>query len=295
MLKFSSPFLLFFLLSFTTTFFSQNYSYIPFVGGKYIEEGITFDDLEFNIDDNTWVSNKIPIGKKFEIRVENPKGYLVENGLCYPGISVLIKNSKNDTLANVPNLYKENSDGLEYLYLNNLKVNLGFNETSKVGDTLQVNVTFFDSKSENKTAFELNVIITDPKHPLNKSTSLFSRKSYTGYKVNSSVEFEGVKSTDSIVANDTLLVMRVKDIRVNNLNFNKMKSSLTIYDSHLNTIDPNKATGGISLQKEFNSTNDKLDIVFTINKFTAQTNEKFWMYRFENLETNEVIEVFNKF
>ena len=89
--------------------------------------------------------------------------------------------------------------------------------------------------------------------------------------------------------------MRVKDIRVNNLNFNKMKSSLTIYDSNLNIIDPNKATGGISLQKEFNSTNDKLDIVFTINKFTAQTNEKFWMYRFENLETNEVIEVFNKF
>jgi hypothetical protein len=60
-------------------------------------------------------------------------------------------------------------------------------------------------------------------------------------------------------------------------------------------IDPNKALGSINMDKQYNSLENKLDIIFTINKLTAQPNEKFWMYRFENLETNEVIEVFNKF
>jgi hypothetical protein len=295
MLKFFCSIYAFYFLSLASTVLSQNYRYIPYIGGKYIEEGITFDDLELNIDENTWVSNKIPINKKFEIRIENPKGYLVENGLCFPGIAVLIKNSKNDTLANLPNLYEGNTDGLEYLYLNNLKVNLGFNEAAKIGDTLQVNVTFFDTKSTNKTTFELNVIIVDSKLALNKSTSSFLHKSYTGYKVNSSIEFDGVKTNDSIVDIDTLKIMRVKEIRMEKLKFSKMKASLTIYDSQLNIIDPNKASGSINMEKQFNDMENKLDIIFTINKLTAQPNEKFWMYRFENLETNEVIEVFNKF
>lgn len=295
MTEFSAFFTLFFSFYFISSVFSQNYRNIPFVGGKYIEEGITFDDFEFNLDENTWVSNKIPIGKKFEIRIENPKGYFVENGLCFPGISVLIKNSKNDTLANIPNIYNENSEGLEYLYLNNLKFNLGFNEKSKVGDTLNIKVVFFDTKSTSKTTFDLNVIIADSKLPLNKSNSSYAHKSYTGYKVSSSVEFDGVKTDESVIGNDTLSVMRVKEIRMSQLNVSKMKSSLTIYDSQLNIIDPNKATGGVSLEKQFNSEKNNLDLIFTINKFTAQADEKFWMYRFENLETNEVIEVFNKF
>ena len=273
----------------------KNIYYLPFVGGKYEENGIKFKEIEVFLIDNIWVSNKLPINKTFEVIMREPEGFVLENGVCHPGISLIIKNTKNDTLANVPNVYEGKTEGFEIEYLKSLTMSLGYNEKSKVGDTLSLEICFFDTKSENKTKIDFSTVIVDPKLPLNNPLSTFSYKSYTGYKVASSIYIKDVKNKDTVINNEEFEILTLNDLDVTEENLVKLKTCLTVFDKKLNIIDPNKISVSLNVEKRVNKETGACNLIFTSKRKKRTDIERFWMYRLENLETNEVIEVFNKF
>lgn len=273
----------------------RNIHYLPFVSGKYEENGIKFSEIEISLEGYVWVSNKLPINKTFEVIMNEPTGFVVENGICYPGISLIIKNSKNDTLANVPNVYEDKTDGFDLESLKSLTMSLGFNEQSKVGDTLLLEIVFFDTKSDKKTKIDFSTIIVDSKLPLNNPSSSYSFKSYTGYKVSSSMDIPNVKNEYTSINNEEYEILTLKEINIEEKNLSKMKTSLTVYDNQINIIDPNKISVSLNVEKEMNLEKGTCNLIFTSKRKKQTDIERFWMFRLENLETNEVIEVFNKF
>jgi len=288
--------ILFFLLISNSTFiFSQNLGHLPFCGGKYKEEGITFKSFEITLEEDDWISNKLPIGKKFEIKIKEPQGFVVEKGICHPGVSLIIKNSENDTLANVPNIYDSNEEGFEIEYLKSLTMSLGYNQHSKVGDTLLLFIEFFDTKSDKKTTVELSTIIVDSILPLNTTKSVYSFKSYTGFNVNSTLEIENVNSKDTLIQGIDFEILTLKNVVIDEFSYSKLKTTFAILDKDLNSIDPNEMTADVKMNKVLNEQNKTCNLIFTINKTKISPYEHYWIYRFENLKTNEVIEVFNKF
>lgn len=89
--------------------------------------------------------------------------------------------------------------------------------------------------------------------------------------------------------------MTLNDLDVTEENLVQLKTSLTVYDKQLNIIDPNKISVSLNVEKRVNKETGACNLIFTSKRKKRTDIEHFWMYRLENLETNEVIEVFNKF
>jgi len=276
-------------------FYAQNYGVLPFTGATFKEEGIKFKDIEITLEDNTWISNKLPIDKSFEIKMKNPVGFEVINGMCFPGISILVCSKNGDTLGYAPNIYGDYNEGLEFEYLKSLTVKLGYNEQSKVGDTLSVNVVFFDSKGTRKTSVDMTNIIVNPILPLNTTNSTYSSKSYTGYRVNSTVEAKHIETNDTIIKGEKYQFFSINHVIMSPVVMDKMKSIFTVYDSNCNVIDPKSIGAEIILSKDFDTDNYVYKLIYLVKKNPAIKGQFYWSHKHEFLKANDAIEVFNVF
>jgi hypothetical protein len=109
------------------------------------------------------------------------------------------------------------------------------------------------------------------------------------------MDIPNVKNEYTSINNEEYEILILKEINIEEKNLSKMKTSLTVYDNQLNIIDPNKISVSLNVEKEANLEKSTCNLIFTSKRKKRTDIERFWMFRLENLETNEVIEVFNKF
>ncbi|ASS49250.1 MAG: hypothetical protein A3D31_04010 [Candidatus Fluviicola riflensis] len=156
---------------------------LPFTGMRYTEAGIHAEEINVDLAEETWTSNRLPINTEFEIQLEDPTGFQLVEGLYHPGIEVLITNLKGDTMGYAENIFGEKSlEGFLDSELSKLSLTLAFNEQSKAGDSCLLRARFFDLKSERSLTCWLDLVITDNETPLETTNSTFGMSSSNGYK-----------------------------------------------------------------------------------------------------------------
>ena len=146
----------------------------PLTGASYKREGIWGKEVEFELDGQTWISNRLPIDKKFEIKLVEPTGLRTDKAGSYkPGIELIILNNSNDTLGYAENMLENVADTWDEFMLKNLSISLTFNSQSKPGDSLTIVTRFFDFNSSNKLTIQLPIVITAPSEELMVSSTLW--------------------------------------------------------------------------------------------------------------------------
>lgn len=160
---------------------AQQRGIIPFTGATYYSSGISFKEFEIELDEKTWISNRLPINKQFSIKLIDPIGFHQENEDVYPGVEVLILNPKGDTLGFSPNIFGDDTEPMNASMLKNLSLLLTYNEMSKVGDTVRIIGKFYDKKSPNFVRIDFPMIIVAEELPLQNTNSVYGASSYEGY------------------------------------------------------------------------------------------------------------------
>ena len=76
---------------------------------------ITCDNIYLTIDNKNETRNTFYYGEVFIINYENIEGFVKVNGNDFPGMSITVLNSNNDTILYEPDLYKEYStEGINF-------------------------------------------------------------------------------------------------------------------------------------------------------------------------------------
>lgn len=143
---------------------AQTNGILPFTGIKYFRNGVWGKQIEVTVSGNTLTSNTIPVNTEYEIKLTAPRGFNADAaGKYYPGIKVLMLNSKRDTMAYSPNIFNKNeSIGFSNASFKSLSVTLILSTKElKAGDTVYQFITFFDTRGNNKLLLEFPVVIAN--------------------------------------------------------------------------------------------------------------------------------------
>jgi hypothetical protein len=155
---------------------------LPFTGIRYVNEGIWGKKIDVTLDGSTWISNRIPLDAEMKIKIEDPTGFMKDiEGKSYPGIEILILGTNGDSLGHAPDLFGDNSAGVDEFILRSLTVTLGFSEGVMPGDTLLQHIRFFDKKSSNTLKLFFPVVIAYEGEPSQTSNSIYGAKSFVGF------------------------------------------------------------------------------------------------------------------
>jgi hypothetical protein len=221
-------------LSICSEFNAQFYGGIfPLTGATYNREGIWGKDVEFDLDGQTWISNRLPIDKKFEIKLVEPTGLRTDKAGNYkPGIELLILSNTKDTLGYAENMLENVADTWDEFMLKNLSISLTFNSQSKPGDSLIIVARFFDFNSSNKLTIQLPVVIVAPSEELMVSSTLYSANSYKGFDAASSCfPLSGLMTVIEDTLNTKSFKIKVPEVEnLNKQSFLSGKHVLKIYD-----------------------------------------------------------------
>lgn len=161
------PMILVVLISFT--FISCEFSFS--VGGKKnnypndIEEklsvksnGIKYNKLTISDGFNEIRSSKLIYGSKIMIGLEGLTGFQVDNDTVHPGVQLVIRDSKKDTIISNYDVYKDFQYGI---HLEDLETPFEFTlaDPMRSGENYQVIVDIWDKKSEAKLTSTLDVSV----------------------------------------------------------------------------------------------------------------------------------------
>ncbi|MES2588376.1 MAG: hypothetical protein V4622_05295 [Bacteroidota bacterium] len=290
--------------------FSQEKGVRLFTGASYFQSGIGFEDIEFELNEDTWTSNRLPINTDFEIKLIKPRGFVVTDGNCFPGVSILILKPNKDTLGYSPNIFGNNQEGMDYSMLSNLSLSLRFNEQAKVGDTLNLKTSFFDTKGKNETKIEMNVVIVDSKLPLENTKSVYSSSSTNSYETKSTFEIGEVK-----LKNDTIQTAFYKTLALErmDLDIKSLKAGheyIRLFDQNKNEITNKDIIESLQIEikksEEFSVVEPiegvdresitKSNLKIFIPASTKNTSKKYYLYyRWESLDKSKVFEIMNPF
>ncbi|MES2588377.1 MAG: hypothetical protein V4622_05300 [Bacteroidota bacterium] len=270
---------------------SQMKGIIPFTHAKYETYGISFKDIEFKLAKNTWLSNRLPINTEFEIKLIKPSGFKVFDDICFPAVSVFLSKNNGDTLGYSTDILK-NRKGFNIDSLSNLSISLSFNNFVKVGDTCNLRVTFYDTKSENFTKVDFPMYIVESFLPIENSNAVYSE--YGLFETKSNLDLG-----KSIYKEDTTEYVVYKKLAFDtiNLNYEEFKSgkeTITFYDNHINKV---KKMENFKIDVKPNTENDKkmsFNILLTDLSNYAHSNYYFH-YRWESKDKLKVFEIILNF
>ena len=301
--------LFFILLLFPVLGFSQTKSVALLTGAKITNYGLSFKDIEFELDEDTWISNRLPLNKEFKIIMNKPSslGFKVENGNCYPGIALLLLKPNRDTIANIPNYYTF-SDGLDASMMTKLSVTLNFTDPFKTGDSLVLVTTFYDTKGENKTLIEFPMIFVDSLLPLENTKSLYAGSSTYSYEYYSCFEIGDIHYLSDTLNSRVKKSVLVEGINMDLVEFRSGKETIRLYDSKMNEVfDENliKSLGIETLRFERTKSNEELTdndlkvkstLSISVSSSIKKVSKKYYVvYRWESLDRKKVLVLKNPF
>lgn len=286
-------------LFFATSANAQKNGVLPLTGMKFFNEGIAANSININIDGAQLLSNRLPLNKDIEIRLQQPNGFTADNAqTMYAGAEVTVLSPRGEVLWSNPNaLAAGYSKGFSSKDLNAFSIKFGIAAQitkGNPGGTLKVRL--YDLKGKNQLRLEIPVSFAKPGEPLQVSRTAKSIKANTG--VNGIIS--GLQAKDMQVNVDTTIKVAPKmaytSMDISNIEGSSLsemfsgKETFWVYDSDLNEL---KITD-ILLKKvkgamENNTVNCTLKIPYRLK---TSINKSYTVrYRWEGADKNQVIDV----
>jgi hypothetical protein len=279
--------------------FAQKNGILPLTGIKYFNEGITANTIDIKIDGAQLISNRIPLNKEIELRLQQPNGFSSDNNkTMFAGAELIVLSPRGEVLLNNPNLFlKSYSNGFSAKDLNafNIKFGIGSDLTKgNLGGILKIRL--YDLKGKNQLRLEIPVSFAKPGEPLQVSKTAKLIKANTG--VNGFIN--GLNARDMQVNVDTSIKVSPKmaytSMDISNIEGSSLseifsgKETFWVYDSELNEV---KITD-ILLKKvkgalENNSVNCTLKIPYRLKTNGAKLYTV--RYRWEGADKSQIIDV----
>lgn len=272
---------------------AQNRGLLPYTGAIFEKSGISFEEIELDVEDQKWISNILPIGKELKINVKTPKGFMIQEELCYPGISIFISRANGDTIGYAPNIF-EGNEGLDASMLSNLSFTFSLKDSVKVNEKCKLEAKFFDTKSSNYLLIKLNFILGES-HISQSSPFNYSFSSTQGYKVNTNLEISEVKFKDTLINNELYQEFELNGIAISKEDLEQLKQKITLFSADFQSVDPLKLKPEIKIEKKTNPLEKKCDVIIYVFKNKTLTSGYQWDLKLENTKKQQIIEILNTF
>jgi hypothetical protein len=286
-------------LLFANVSLAQKNGILPLTGMKFFNEGIGANSIDIKIDGAELLSNRIPLNKEIEIRLQQANGFTADNSkTMFAGAEITVLSSKGQILMDNPNAFLQSySKGFTAKDLNAFSIKFGIGTDLMKGDQAGfLKIRLYDLKGKNQLRLEIPVSFARPGEPLQVSKNAKSIKSNTG--VNGIIN--GLETTGMLVNVDTTIKVAPKmaytSMDISNIEGSSLseifsgKESFWVYDSDLNEV---KITD-ILLKKvkgalENNSVNYTLKIPYRLKSNVSKLYTV--RYRWEGADKSQVIDV----
>lgn len=279
--------------------FAQKNGILPLSGMKFFNEGIAADEIEIKIDGAQLLSNRLPLNKEIEIRLQQASGFTMNNSkTMFAGAEVIVLSPRGEILLNNPNaLLTSYSNGFYAKDLNALSIKFGIGTNLMKGNLGGVlKIRLYDLKGKNQLRLEIPVSFAKTGETLQVSKTTKNIKSSAG--VNGIIN--GLQAKEMLVNVDTTIKVSPKmaytSMDISNIEGSSLseifsgKETFWVYDSDLNEV---KITD-ILLKKvkgamENNTVNCTLKIPYRLK---TNINKLYTVrYRWESLDKRQVIDV----
>jgi hypothetical protein len=150
------------LLFFLNESHAQNKGILPLTGIHYFAEGISAKNIEVKVDAATLISNRIPLNKSFEIRLQSPAGFTTDrSNMIFAAAELNIVSLKGEILSNIPNIFKDSeAKGFASNTFKELIVNISLKPEQLRSDAgCTIKIRYYDLKSKNQLRMEFPVSI----------------------------------------------------------------------------------------------------------------------------------------
>ena len=278
---------------------AQKNGLLPLTGMKFFNEGIAAGSIDIKIDGAELLSNRIPLNKEIEIRLQQPVGFVADNAkTMFAGAEVIVLSPRGEVLLNNPNAFLTSySKGFSAKDLNAFSIKFGIGiDLMKGNPGGFLKVRLYDLKGKNQLRLEIPVSFAKPGEPLQVSKNTKSIKSSTGVNgIINGLDAKGmqvnVDTSIKVAPKMAYTSMDISNIEGSSLSaFFSGKETFWVYDSDLNEV---KITD-ILLKKvrgalENNSVNCTLKIPYRLKTNTAKLYTV--RYRWEGADKSQVIDV----
>ncbi len=279
--------------------FAQKNGILPLSGMKFFSEGIAAGTIDIKIDGAQLLSNRLPLNKEIEIRLQQASGFTINNSkIMFAGAEVIVLSPRGEVLLNNPNaLLTSYSNGFYAKDLDALSIKFGIGThlmKGNLGGVLKIRL--YDLKGKNQLRLEISVSFAKPGETLQVSKTTKNIKSSVG--VNGIIN--GLQAKEMQVNVDTTIKVSPKmaytSMNISNIEGSSLseifsgKETFWVYDSDLNEV---KITD-ILLKKvkgamENNTVNCTLKIPYRLK---TNINKMYTVrYRWESLDKRQVIDV----
>jgi hypothetical protein len=286
-------------LLFANISIAQKNGVLPLTGMKFFNEGIAAGSIDIQIDGAQLLSNRLPLNKEIEIRLQQPSGFTLDNSQAmFAGAEVIILSPRGEVLLNTPNVFlKSYSKGFYAKDLNAFSIKFGVGADLMRGNFGGIlKVRLYDLKGKNQLRLEIPVSFAKPGETVQVSRNAKSIKANMG--VNGIIN--GLQAKDMLVNIDTSIKVSPKmaytSMDISNIEGSSLseifsgKETFWVYDGDLNEV---KITD-ILLKKvkgamENNTVNCTLKIPYRLKT----NNSKLYTvrYRWESPNKSQVIDV----
>jgi hypothetical protein len=286
-------------LMFANTGIAQKNGILPLTGMKFFNEGIAANSIDIKIDGAQLLSNRIPLNKEIEIRLQQANGFTADNAkTMFAGAEIIVLSPKGEVLLNNPNAFLSGySKGFSAKDLNTFSIKFGVGADLMKGYQAGfLKVRLYDLKGKNQLRLEIPVSFAKPGEALQVSKNAKNIKSAAG--INGIIN--GLDARDMQVNVDTSIKVAPKmaytSMDISNIEGSSLseifsgKETFWVYDSDLNEV---KITD-ILLKKvkgalEDNTVNCTLKIPYRLKTNTAKLYTI--RYRWEGADKRQVIDV----
>ncbi|MGV3632158.1 MAG: hypothetical protein ACO1O6_13190 [Bacteroidota bacterium] len=289
-------FLLSFCICLGLSVFSQSKGLILLTGATFEELGLSFSDIRFEIDGQQWISNKLPLGKNVRITVFDPKGFFVQNGICRPAVSLLVKRQNGDTLGYTPNIFGNSRDSVDVSKLSKLVLNFGLKDRVAAGDPCRMEAVFYDRMGTNKLLLDMDFSLTEGDDLLQTSSAVYPYSASNGScQVNSTLPLSEIIPKDTSINNELYQELILTGIPLTRKETEEFQQQLSFYKINFRqptvlSIDPDKAVSFV-----LNRETGLYDIRVRIPKNQVSSPFYYWRLRLENENRKYVIDILNAF
>lgn len=105
-------------------------------------------------------SNKVTLGTQVNILVTGVANYKEENGIVFPGCSMILTDSAGTELLNVADLFSDRTSGFPKAEATTLRAKLTTGEPMAIGKTYKLKCRFYDKKNtESEIIAKVDLVI----------------------------------------------------------------------------------------------------------------------------------------
>jgi hypothetical protein len=123
--------------------------------------GFALEDvyLTSGAEDTRLSNNKITLGNKVSIVVTGVEHYAEQNGVVFPGCTIILKDKTGKELLNLPNAFEHLKDGQPKAEASTLKAILTTGDPMVAGETYHLEARFYDlHKKENTIMTNVDLV-----------------------------------------------------------------------------------------------------------------------------------------